>query len=100
MKFIILFEDAADADPDVRKKHMKEHLTFLETNSEFIDAAGPLTDPEEMGRDGMWIVDAKDENHVKELIRQDPFWPTGLRASFSILPWKQVYSDGKRLIHP
>ncbi len=42
-------------------------------------------------------IDANDANVVDHLIRQDPFWPTGLRASVRILVWNQVYADGKRL---
>ncbi len=98
MKYVVLFRDAADADPNIRAVHMAAHLEFLEQHSATIDAAGPLTDKEGNGRDGLWIVDAVDQNTVKDLIHEDPFWPTGLRASFSILPWKQVFHDGRRLI--
>ena len=99
MKFIILFEDAPDADPDIRKTHMVEHLDFLERNADKIEAAGPLSDAEGQGRDGLWIVEAGAEDEVDQLVREDPFWPTGLRKSYSIIKWKQVYVDGARLIH-
>ncbi len=98
MKFIVLFEDAADADPGIRAAHMKEHIAFLEANAATVEAAGPLTDTEKGGRDGLWIVDAVDQSEVVKLIHRDPFWPTGLRASFSILPWKQVYRNGRGMI--
>ncbi|MEL6171321.1 MAG: YciI family protein [Pseudomonadota bacterium] len=100
MKFIILFEDAPDADPDIRTKHMKEHLEFLENNSSKIEAAGPLSDSAGEGRDGLWIVDVESEDEVNRLVHEDPFWPTGLRKSYSIIGWKQVFADGARLIHP
>ncbi|MGC3939571.1 YciI family protein [Roseobacter sp. EG26] len=100
MKYIILFEDTADADPNLRNTHMQEHLAFLERHADVIEAAGPLNDPAGKGRDGLWIVEAKEESRVEELIRMDPFWPTGLRASFSILPWTQVFRNGKRQINP
>lgn len=96
MKFVVLFEDAADADPGIRKRHMPEHLAFLERHP--VEAAGPLADGEKKGRDGLWIVDAPDRDTVERMIRDDPFWPTGLRASYSILEWTQVYAGGKRLI--
>ncbi|MEJ6404271.1 hypothetical protein [Yoonia sp. 2307UL14-13] len=44
MTHIIIFEDAPDADPDIRKKHMAAHLQFLENNADTITAAGPLHD--------------------------------------------------------
>lgn len=100
MKFIIVFEDAPDADPDIRKTHMTKHLDFLERNAEKIEAAGPLTDAEGQGRDGLWIVEAGTEDEVDQLVHEDPFWPTGLRKSYSIIKWRQVYVDGARLIHP
>ncbi len=100
MKFIILFEDAPDADPDIRKTHMREHLDFLEHNSKRIEAAGPLLDDAGKGRDGLWIVDARSEDDVDRLVHEDPFWPTGLRKSYAIIKWNQVYVDGARLVHP
>lgn len=100
MKFIVLFEDAADADPGLRRKHMKHHLEFLERNSALIHAAGPLSDPKAQGRDGLWIIDVEDEVQAMDLVHRDPFWPTGLRASVSVIPWRQVFCDGQRLIDP
>lgn len=100
MKFAVLFEDAANAAPDIRRKHMKDHLDFLHRNRQTIEAAGPLSDPARQGRDGLWIVEAATAQAVEKLIREDPFWPTGLRASYAIVPWKQVYAGGRRLIDP
>ncbi|WP_299691711.1 YciI family protein [uncultured Tateyamaria sp.] len=100
MTFIILFEDATDADPDIRTTHMADHLRFLETHADRIRAAGPLSDPTGGGRDGLWIVTTATANEAEQLVRQDPFWPTGLRKSYAIIPWKQVFADGTRLIQP
>ena len=100
MKFIILFEDAPDADPDIRKTHMARHLDFLEKNADKIDAAGPLSDPAGLARDGLWIVEADTAEDVDRLIHEDPFWPTGLRKAYAIIKWTQVYSAGSRLIQP
>lgn len=99
MKFIVLFEDAQDADPDIRKTHMPEHLDFLEKNSDKIQAAGPLSDPCGLGRDGLWIVEAPSEDDADRLVHADPFWPTGLRQSYAIIKWNQVFADGKRRNH-
>ena len=96
MKFVVVFEDASDADPGIRKGHMAEHLSFLEANQ--IEAAGPLIDSENKGRDGLWVLDAPDRETVEQVIREDPFWPTGLRASYAILEWTQVLAGGQRLM--
>ncbi|MCP3971808.1 MAG: hypothetical protein GY717_16105 [Rhodobacteraceae bacterium] len=100
MKFAVLFQNATDADPNIRKTHMSRHLGFLQSHADMIEAAGPLTDDAKEGRDGLWIVEAARPEDVLQLIHEDPFWPTGLRKSFAILEWKQVYACGKSLIGP
>lgn len=100
MKFVVLFEDAPEADPDIRKAHMSQHLDFLERNSDKIEAAGPLSDPAQDGRDGLWVVNAGAPEEIDQLIHEDPFWPTGLRKSYAIIGWTQVYANGSRLISP
>jgi len=98
MKFIILFEDNPDADPDIRKTHMPDHLAFLERNAGAVPAAGPLFDASGNGEGGLWVVDAESEADAERLVHEDPFWPTGLRRSYRILRWTRVFADGKRLI--
>ncbi|MDW3181408.1 YciI family protein [Roseobacter sp.] len=100
MTFIILFEDDAQADPDIRKTYMPAHLDFLEAHSDAIQSAGPLSDAAGAGQGGLWVVDVPDEAAAKALVHADPFWPTGLRKSFRILAWRQVFADGKRRIDP
>ena len=100
MKFVILFKDDPDADPDIRTTHMPRHLDFLDRQAGRIEAAGPLFDGDGNSRGGLWIVEAKDEAEVMGLVHDDPFWPTGLRKSVEILRWRQVHSDGKRRIDP
>ncbi len=98
MKFIVLLEDNPSADPDIRKMHMSDHLAFLDSNSEKIEAAGPLSPVSGEGAGGLWVVDAEPGSEVERLTKNDPFWPTGLRKSFVVWEWKQVYADGWRLI--
>ena len=100
MPFVVIFTDADTADPNLRSRHMRDHLAFLEANASAIQAAGPLTDPGGAGRDGLWIVAAESTEAVEALIKEDPFWPTGLRAGYAIIPWRQVYANGRRLIDP
>lgn len=98
MTYIILFQDNPDAGPDIRKTHMSDHLAFLEQNAAIIQSAGPLTDTDGQGQGGIWVLNAPDAGTVETLIQQDPFWPTGLRQSYEILHWKQVFAGGKRQI--
>jgi len=100
MKYIILFEDNRAADPEIRKNLMSDHLAFLEGHADQIDAAGPLHTPTGEGAGGIWIVESENERAADRLVKKDPFWPTGLRKSYQILVWTQVYADGRRMIQP
>lgn len=94
---VVLFTDSPDADPGLRARHMPAHLAFLDARSTRIRAAGPLHDPEGAGAGGMWMVEAHDAAEVEALIRQDPFWTTGLRGTHRVLMWTRVHADGHRL---
>lgn len=97
--FAILFEDDATLGAQVRRRHMAEHLAFLDAHAESIRAAGPLHEAGEGSpAGGLWIVEAADHGAVDALVRSDPFWPTGLRRSVRILAWRQVFADGRRWI--
>lgn len=98
MKFVVLFEDNPGVGIEVRAKHMPEHLAFLQRRSANVKAAGPLQDQEGSGAGGLWIVDAGSDTEVRELVEEDPFWPTGLRKSVRILSWTQVFAGGQSLI--
>ena len=96
MLYAVLFEDDASLGSDVRRQHMPAHLSFLEKNAPRIKAAGPLRLPSGDSAGGLWVVEA--DSPIDALIKEDPFWPTGLRRSVRILCWSQVFADGKRLI--
>jgi len=98
MKFVVLLEDDPTAGSDIRGKHMPAHLAFLELHSARVQAAGPLKTRDGNGAGGLWLVQAADHSEVNALVKEDPFWPTGLRKSVRILAWNQVFADGRRLI--
>lgn len=95
MIYAVLFEDSEKVDPEVRQKYMSDHLTFLVNERHKIKAAGPLSDTDRSPAGGLWLVDADNPEAVQHLVKTDPFWPTGLRKSFRILAWTQVFADGK-----
>lgn len=41
-------------------------------------------------------MEIADRAAVGTLVREDPFWPTGLRSSVRVLAWTQVSADGAR----
>lgn len=96
--FAVLFEDhAAEAD-EIRRRHMPDHLAFLERQGAAIRAAGPLRAADGTPAGGLWLVDAASAQDVERLVQADPFWPTGLRKSVQIRSWIQVFADGARRI--
>jgi len=98
MLFAVLFEDN-EAKANERPKHMARHLAFLESNAEQVVAAGPLKEAGTgQSAGGLWLVEADSSGAVEQLVKADPFWPTGLRKSFRILEWNQVFAKGRRLI--
>jgi uncharacterized protein len=98
MLYIVLFEDNPNLGTDVRRQHMPAHLSFLEKNAARIKAAGPLRATSGEPAGGLWVVEAESPDVVDTLVKDDPFWPTGLRQSVRILSWAQVFADGRRLI--
>ena len=94
MLFVVLFEDNPNADPDIRKRLMPDYLAFLQSHAEHVKAAGPLTDQNGSPAGGMWQVEAADADDVEPPTKDDPFWPTGLRESYRVLSWTQVFSAG------
>ena len=100
MKFLVLFQDSPSADADLRARFMAEHLAFLEASAGVVEAAGPLRNAGGEAAGGAWIVEADSAEAVETLIRDDPFWPTGLRESVEVLQWDRVFAEGRRLIAP
>jgi uncharacterized protein len=98
MLYVVLFEDNASLGTDIRRQHMPAHLSFLEKNAARIKAAGPLRAPSGEPAGGLWVLEAESPSVVDALVKNDPFWPTGLRRSVRVLTWAQVFADGRRLI--
>ena len=98
MLFAVLFEDKEDLGDGVRRDHMPAHLGFLDGQAERIRAAGPLLSASGQAEGGLWLVEAADREAVEVLVKADPFWPTGLRKSYRVLGWRQVFADGRRLV--
>lgn len=98
MLFTIHFQDNTEADSDIRPQYMAQHLAFLSDNDEVIKAAGPLKEPDGTVKSGLWLVDVETIDQAWELVKTDPFWPTGLRETVEIKHWAQVFADGQPLV--
>jgi uncharacterized protein YciI len=97
MLYVVLFEDEPTLAPALRSRHMPAHLSFLRAHAAWIKAAGPLQTAMGEPAGGLWLVEAEDQTRVDDLVKEDPFWPTGLRRSVRILHWSQVFASGQCL---
>ncbi|MTH99969.1 MULTISPECIES: YciI family protein [Alphaproteobacteria] len=97
MTHIILFKDNPSADPGLRQTHMASHLDFLQANRDRIAGAGPLFKTAGESAGGLWLVNEANPNEVERMIREDPFWPTGLRLSHQVLRWNVVFANPGQL---
>ncbi|WP_420348924.1 YciI family protein [Pelagibius sp.] len=98
MLFAVLFEDDPREAAALRAQHLPAHLRFLERHRERVVAAGPLLSAGGEAEGGLWLVEADDRDTVDRMVREDPFWPTGLRKSVRIATWKQVFAQGRRMV--
>jgi uncharacterized protein len=97
MLFAVFFEDEPEK-AGVRAALMPQHLDFLRRHGDRIHAAGPLRDAADgSGAGGLWLVEASARDDVMRLVKEDPFWPTGLRRSVRVLVWNRVFAAGERL---
>jgi uncharacterized protein len=88
MLYAVLLEDNEALGADI----------FLEKNAARIKAAGPLRASSGDPVGGLWLVEVDSPDVVDALVKEDPFWSTGLRDSVRILRWSQVFAGGRRLI--
>ena len=98
MLYAVFFEDNTELGPALRQQHLPAHLAFLEKHKTRFAAAGPLLSADGEAEGGLWLVDSDDRENVVALVKEDPFWPTGLRKSYRIAIWKQVFAEGRRLV--
>jgi uncharacterized protein YciI len=97
VRFVVLFEDDP-AKAEVRPRLMPDHQAFLKRNAARILEAGPLAEADGAPAGGLWLVEHDNADAVMALVREDPFWPTGLRRSVRVLAWRRVFADGQSLI--
>lgn len=95
MLFIVQFEDHPDVH-ELRQKLFKSHIEFLDSKRDQVLVPGSLREiPTDKPLGGLWIVEAEDEEGVREIFKDDPFWTNGLRARYRINRWVKAFPDRK-----
>lgn len=84
MFYSIRFQDGPNADPDPRPLYMVKNLKLIENHKTAIQAAGPLKEKDGQVKGDLWVVEVETTDQAWELLKPDPFWPTGLRDKVEI----------------
>jgi hypothetical protein len=81
---------------ELRQKLLQAHFDFLDSKQDQVLVPGSIREvPSDRPLGGLWIVEAKDADEVKEIFKDDPFWVNGMRASYRINRWAKAFPDRK-----
>ena len=74
-----------------------EHVAFIDqlVDEDFILMGGPLVDETGIPHGALLIVNAEDENEVKEKLTNDPWFEKGILKLESIKRW-QIFIDVRK----
>ena len=90
MLFAVLFADRPGQSA-LRGRHLQAHIDWLAQHADTVRVAGSLrTEPGDVPKGGLWIVEAESKEAVHRLMQTDPFWTCGLRQSAEVLHWSKA----------
>lgn len=74
-----------------------EHAKFIDqlVDDGFILMGGPLVDKAEMPQGALLIVNAEDENEVREKLKDDPWFTHGILKLESVKRW-EIFIDQRK----
>jgi uncharacterized protein YciI len=74
-----------------------EHAKFIDqlVDDGFILMGGPLVDKAEMPQGALLIVNAEDENEVREKLKDDPWFTHGILKLESVKRW-EIFVDQRK----
>jgi uncharacterized protein YciI len=74
-----------------------EHAKFIDplVDDGFILMGGPLVDEAEMPQGALLIVNAEDENEVREKLKNDPWFEHGILKLESVKRW-EIFIDQRK----
>ena len=84
-----------DSSKGTRKQPFwDDHVVFIDrlVDEGFILMGGPLVDERELPHGALLIVNAKDENEVREKLKDDPWFEKGILKLETVKRW-QIFID-------
>jgi uncharacterized protein YciI len=99
-KFIVISSAGPNRDPSKGAREQPfwdEHAAFIDelVDRGFIFMGGPLLDGAGLPRGALLIVNADNENEVRENLKNDPWFERGILALKSIDRW-EVFIDARK----
>ena len=99
MKNVFIAISSAGPNHDLSKPTREqpfwdEHAAFIDqlVAEGFILMGGPLVDERELPHGALLIVNAKDENEVREKLKDDPWFEKGILKLETVKRW-QIFID-------
>jgi uncharacterized protein len=90
MLFAVLFTDKPGHGA-LRTEHLEAHIRWVAQHHDHVLVAGSLrTEPGEVPKGGLWIVEAPSKAFVLDLMKSDPFYSCGLRQQVEVLHWSKA----------
>jgi uncharacterized protein len=99
-KFIVISSVGPNRDPSKGTREQPfwdEHAAFIDdlVDHGFIFMGGPLVDETGLPRGALLIVNADDENEVRETLKNDPWFERGILKLESVNRW-QIFIDARK----
>ena len=99
-KFIVISSAGPNRDPSKGTREQPfwdEHAAFIDdlVDQGFIFMGGPLVDETGLPRGALLIVNADDENEVRENLKNDPWFERGILKVASINRW-EIFIDARK----
>lgn len=93
MLFAVLFTDKPGHGA-LRAEYLDAHIHWVGQHRESVLVAGSLrTEPGDVPKGGLWIVEATSREAVLALMQSDPFYTCGLRQAVEVLHWSKALAD-------
>lgn len=93
MLFAVLFTDKP-GHASLRSEQLQAHIAWVAQHRDHVLVAGSLrTEPGDVPKGGLWIVEAPSKSAVLDLMKSDPFYTCGLRQDVEVLHWSKALED-------
>lgn len=90
MLFAVIFTDKPGHGP-LRAQHLAAHIAWVAEHQASVLVAGSLrSEPDEVPKGGLWVVEAPSKPAVLDLMKSDPFYTCGLREKVEVLYWSKA----------